>query len=172
MFANLFPDLTDENWEDKCRHENDYPYVINLVNVSYSTDECLYCEERYCQNCPLPFSERLKVIDMINKLGDNCKNNYYFHDPMANTETKREFELEIVFNANPDKAIIKFDELNSLPKEESSINVPKRSIYECMEFFNEWETLDAANLWYCSTCKENVCAKKKIEITDINQQKK
>eukprot|EP00826_Nyctotherus_ovalis_P064575 TRINITY_DN9475_c0_g3_i1.p1 TRINITY_DN9475_c0_g3~~TRINITY_DN9475_c0_g3_i1.p1 ORF type:complete len:220 (-),score=59.34 TRINITY_DN9475_c0_g3_i1:76-690(-) len=42
-----------------------------------------------------------------------------------------------------------------------------RNIYDCLDAFNANEVLDAENLWFCKNCKQDVRAKKRMEITRI-----
>ena len=48
-----------------------------------------------------------------------------------------------------------------------SITQDKLTIESCFNSFSEEEVLDEDNKWYCSNCKKNVCAKKKIEIWKV-----
>ena len=38
------------------------------------------------------------------------------------------------------------------------------TLYDCLKEFEKPEQLDEDNMWYCSTCKEHVQAKKQLEL--------
>ena len=76
----------------------------------------------------------------------------------------RDFELAVVFNNN---GIIMIEELSSLKfedvKSESTQKFKKHpvtlqgaiSLYDCINWFSQEETLTGNDKWYCSNCKNH-----------------
>lgn len=173
IFNKLFPDLNEENWEEKLQIPNNYPYVLKFINIaskSYMNKEkCYYCNKDTCDNCPVPFTSKLNVSDMLNKINSKeiIKNDYYYKEHQVYNEGKKEFELEILFNEDKSKTLLDIEHLERFELHMEVENEQKGkglSIYTCFDSFNNWETLDKNNLWYCNGCKESVQASKKMEI--------
>jgi len=176
LFEQLFPGINEINSVNKEITEKEFPYQLNMINVAernyFHKEKCFFCEKETCDNCPVPYIDTIKIGDMLAKLGPECqKNDYYFHEHRYYSEAKRDFELEIVFNQDPQKSIldlsymdmVEYDKKGSILNE-PALNKSKISIYQCLDLFYSWETLDQNNLWYCSQCKDSVQAKKKMEI--------
>ena len=57
------------------------------------------------------------------------------------------------------------DEQQNTQMQESSENVQSGvTLYDCLKEFEKPEQLDEDNMWYCSTCKDHVQAKKQMEL--------
>eukprot|EP01022_Parablepharisma_sp_SALTPOND_P022621 TRINITY_DN460_c0_g1_i1.p1 TRINITY_DN460_c0_g1~~TRINITY_DN460_c0_g1_i1.p1 ORF type:complete len:1219 (+),score=142.94 TRINITY_DN460_c0_g1_i1:187-3843(+) len=175
LFESLFPHLNEENWQEKLKTTKDYPYELNMVNVAernyFHKEKCFYCGNEACDNCPVPFTKSMRVIDMVSRLGkEPIRNDYYYYEHRYYSESKKEFELEVVFNEDPEKCIIDVSRLDSVETDKkpsqstTARTTPGTSIYDCLDAFNKWEVLDNNNLWYCSSCQDSVPAKKKMEI--------
>jgi len=167
LFSKVFPELTEENWEKKRINLKDLPYILQFVNVKkdffYHEKECPYCEKAECKNCFVPFTSKVTVNDMINKLGVKNLHNLYTEEHHRSLR----FMLEITFNQDERKAMIVDSEFQVVEevKMKAELIKPELTIYNCLDNFVEWETLDKDNLWYCPFCKDNVAARKKFEFT-------
>ena len=170
LFGLLFPDLTEENWREKLKIPNTYPYELRFVNISnkhgLNQNNCIYCGEN-CDNCIVPFVSDIKVKDMLAKFGTKINNDYFFTDHPYYCNRK-EFELEVIFNDDKDnhKLDLELIEQVEVFKEDNAekSSGTKVNIYNCFEQFSNWETLDENNVWYCPTCKDSVQASKRMEI--------
>ena len=110
-----------------------------------------------------------RLKDMLAKITikDEVKNDYYFYEHRYYSDSKKDFELEIVFNEDSEKCVIDVGHIDMVEADKKYPILSKAkevSIYDCLDTFNKWETLDINNLWYCPSCKDNVQAKKKMEI--------
>eukprot|EP00826_Nyctotherus_ovalis_P051614 TRINITY_DN6456_c0_g1_i5.p1 TRINITY_DN6456_c0_g1~~TRINITY_DN6456_c0_g1_i5.p1 ORF type:complete len:505 (+),score=183.25 TRINITY_DN6456_c0_g1_i5:73-1587(+) len=167
LFGKVFAGMNEENWKKTVMTSKELPYVLNFVNVrdydSYSKKKCYYCNEYDCGNCPVPFTSEITVGDMAGKLEGKKESLYsdrLYHDPKC-------FKLEVILNKNDDKAIISKSNFEPVEAVKMKAGTAKTelSIYDCLDSFVEWETLDKDNLWYCPFCKDSVAAKKKFEFT-------
>ncbi|CDW79869.1 ubiquitin carboxyl-terminal hydrolase family [Stylonychia lemnae] len=66
----------------------DLPYQINIVSrkVTVQTEDgpiqqCSYCDREECDNCPLPFDDRITLHEYLNKKGISTQSFYYYEDP-------------------------------------------------------------------------------------------
>eukprot|EP01022_Parablepharisma_sp_SALTPOND_P003287 TRINITY_DN1130_c0_g1_i1.p1 TRINITY_DN1130_c0_g1~~TRINITY_DN1130_c0_g1_i1.p1 ORF type:complete len:1249 (+),score=175.71 TRINITY_DN1130_c0_g1_i1:191-3937(+) len=171
LFAKIFPELEERNWEEKLKPPTEYPYELRLVNIAekmgYKKEKCFFCENPDCENCLVPFNNDLKVQDLLEKMGSPAqKNDYYYYEHKYYNADKREFELEIVFNEDKNKWGVDLELLEQveLHKDFGESPTSKVSIYNCFDQFSNWETLDQNNLWFCTTCKDSVQASKRMEI--------
>ena len=74
IFKAFFPHLTEQNWKDELSIKNFsqsiMPYQLKIENVSAYLQECHFCETNTCrQNCPLPYSDEITVLDILQKAG-------------------------------------------------------------------------------------------------------
>ncbi len=176
LFAQVFPDLGEENWQERLRPGGTYPYLLNMVNLAersyFRKEKCYYCGNENCDNCPVPFSSGVKVSEVLAKLGSKepIRNDYYYFEHRFYNEGKRDFELEVVFNEDRQKCILDLAHLEMVESDKTlttAAQVAKPagvSIYSCFDTFSNWETLDENNFWYCPTCQNSVQAKKRLEI--------
>jgi len=175
MFEKLFPGLSEETWEFKLKEISGYPYILRLQNFhsqSYSSKEnCVYCGKWDCKNCPVPYTDSLRVSDLLSKINnkDIIRNDYYYKEHAQYNAGKQEFELEVTFSGEKDQAIAALDNIDKIelhPKYSEILGGKDQavSINDCFELFSRTETLDEQNLWYCNKCKNSVRAKKKMEI--------
>jgi hypothetical protein len=175
QFKTFFPTINETNWqsllESKGRFDqSETPYHIRIENNrSYGVgmQPCNWCSQSSCRsNCPVPYSDQLTVLDMLNKIGVDDNISYY-----GDNRGKQDFILNMVWADSFHKHFIKHlsgmeegkridgggagDEQN----EQSAI-----SIEDCLTEFKKPEVLDEDNMWYCNKCKEHVRAKKQLEI--------
>jgi ubiquitin carboxyl-terminal hydrolase 4/11/15 len=168
LFKKVFPELTEENWEGKRVNYKNMPYALQFVNVSenyyFNEKPCFYCDKKDCNNCLVPFSSKVTVGDMINKLGVKKIDSLYAERPY---QKPRCLMLELTFNEDEKKAIIVNSGLESMETAKTKTDMAKSelTIYDCLNRFVEWETLDRDNFWYCPFCKDSVAARKKFEFT-------
>ena len=69
----FFPNLTEENWEDELSKrkygQEEMPYQLKIQNQSKYGTDCYFCGNQRCTTmCPLPFTNDLTVMDMLQKL--------------------------------------------------------------------------------------------------------
>lgn len=161
QFKSFFPSLNEQNWqtllESKSRFDqNETPYHLRIEsNRSYGGS-----------NSPLPYSDQMTVLDMLNKNGVDDNISYY-----GDNRGKHDFILNMVWADAFHKHFIKH--LSGMEEgkridgggAESEQNEPSAiSIEDCFNEFKKTEVLDEDNMWYCNKCKEHVRAKKQLEI--------
>ena len=175
LFAKIFSGVDETNWEEKLKAQNDYPYLLKLINIAEkyypSKEKCYYCGKDDCTNCVVPFLSSVKVSDLLSKVNDKqiMKNDFLYKNHGYSTYGKKEFELEMIFNQENDKCLFNLNDLENydLHPKYADAQTNKSggvSIYSCIEAFNKWETLDENNLWYCRKCQDSVQARKKMEL--------
>ena len=66
----------------------DLPYQINIVSrkVLIQTEDgpsyvCAYCDREECDNCPLPFEDRISLQEYLVQKGISTQSYYYYEDP-------------------------------------------------------------------------------------------
>jgi hypothetical protein len=82
QFKCFFPNLTQESWKEDLKPKNfdleDMPYQLKIENTSGYSQECHFCNQRKCtKNCPLPFSDKQTVLDMLHKVGVEQNRSFY-----------------------------------------------------------------------------------------------
>ncbi len=175
LFAKLFPDLKEDNWESKLQLAGGYPYVLRMVNVSsksyWNKEKCKFCGKADCENCVVPFSETLTVSEMLSKINDKepVKNDFYYKEHSYYDEGKKDFELEVVFPSEKKQCIVNLDDFERIqvhPKYAETMSGKDRAVDvdDCFKLFSKWETLDENNLWYCNKCKDSVQARKQMQV--------
>lgn len=143
------------------------PYALKIQNIAGYIEDCQFCGDRYCRNhCPVPFSSKLTVLDMLHKIGveDNCG---FFEDRRG---SKNDFILNILWNKDVDAKFIK--EMSGTAQgvklvDDGDDNTNKEqdlTLMDCFEEFRKPELLDDDNKWYCNKCKDHVRATKQMEI--------
>ncbi len=174
LFERFFPDLTETNWESKLRSPTNYPYELRFVNVAdksyWNRQKCFYCNLDYCDNCVVPFTSTLRVKDMLAKINDKdlVKNDYFYYEHAYNGEGKKDFELELIFDEDPQICRVNVGLLDEIelhphyaPATAANSGLP---LAECMKQYQLPEVLDENNTWYCNKCKNNVKATKQIQL--------
>jgi len=67
-----------------------------------------------------------------------------------------------------DHGRLEFDIIaNGTPGNKSNGSSTGLSLYECFKLFHEPETLEETESWYCSKCKDHVCARKTLQIYSL-----
>lgn len=139
------------------------PYLLKIENITRYMQECHFCGSSYCRNnCPLPFTEKMTVLDMLHKIG--VEDNVSFYDSRRNAG-KSDLILNIVWQRDfNDQFIKQLSGMTSGKKlaaddsgndEDGGIN-----LMDCFEEFRKPEMLDEDNKWYCNKCKDHVRATK------------
>ena len=162
-------DLFDELFSTIGTAHNQCPYELRVVNIAKrlltQAAKCFFCEEVDCKNCLVPFTDELRVQDLINRMGaEPVRNDYYYFEHRYYNADKREFELEIIFNQDKNLWKANLALLNNVEEIKSESKQEEITIDTCLTQFSTWETLDKNNLWYCPRCKDSVKASKKMEI--------
>ena len=79
------------------------PYLLKVENTSGYAQDCHFCGNYMCrQNCPLPFSTKETVLDMLHKVG--AEDNISFYN---NKKGKSDFILNLVWHKDFDKVFQK-----------------------------------------------------------------
>lgn len=96
------------------------PYSIRIVNRDAlqkdGTIMCVYCFRTDCNNCPLPFDDKITLQSFLEKAGVSTQSYFYYEDmkeinnasrdkkkvvtPQKKASQNLEFELEVTFNGN------------------------------------------------------------------------
>ena len=154
-YTNFLQNLSENNIRELNKEFNEYfeyiettPFKLYIVNNVPKKDKfsCEYCN-RSCKYCSFNF----KFNDSLLKLYQSQK-------------IKRPFLFYIEILSYSDKIFCE----NTLPIKNFSkdllIKNKEISIYDCFEAFRTEEKLEKDNSWYCSYCKKNQEAFKKLEI--------
>ena len=141
------------------------PYQLKVENVASYMNECHFCGNSSCRQCPLPFSSTMTVLDMLHKVG--VEDNISFYN---NKKGKGDLILNLVWNKDFEKLLQRHlsgvEEGKRVDKqgdqgEEKSSEV---SISDCFDEFKRPEILDEDNMWYCNKCQKHVQATKRLEL--------
>jgi len=82
LFAAFFPSLNEENWREEGAKKvwplETAPYLLKLENTAGYGQDCHFCNSHTCrQSCPLPFSSKTTVLDLLHKLGVEDNISFY-----------------------------------------------------------------------------------------------
>ena len=124
------------------------PFKLNIVNNVPKKDKfsCEYCN-RSCKYCPFNF----KFSDSLFKVNESQK-------------IKRPFLIYLeILNYSLKPFCNKLMPIKNFSKD-LLIKSKEITIYDCFEAFRTEEKLEQDNSWYCSKCKKNQEAFKKLEI--------
>lgn len=72
------------------------PYQLKLVDNSGYYQECYYCNDKKCDNCPFDFTEEHKMSDLLEKADLKANNNLYSSDRYGGGQ--KEVQIEAVWN--------------------------------------------------------------------------
>ena len=172
-FNNL--DTNNENDNYDFQIKNQYPYRLRIKNIMKNKDKpCVICNKIDCHNCLLPFSDKITLQNLIDKYPLNNKglkidNSYYYltkNQKELNENWNKDFSLVITFPLSRKSSIFaqlnNFNKLNfTIHKSNLTQSIP---LSKCFNYFMNWEELDSTNEYYCTKCKTNQKAKKKIQI--------
>ena len=176
-FEEAFDSLNTDNENDTFEYHSKckYPYRLRIVNIMQSVNkECLICGKRNCSNCLLPYSDTIKLKDILEKYpknsdGKTIDNTFFYLNDNQRKECKnwnKDFNLEITVFKEQHEPI--FTKLNDYLRHEFNPTKKKYSgcitIEECLSNFLAVEELDLTNEYYCDKCKSQQKAKKQIVI--------
>jgi hypothetical protein len=104
QFRAFFPTLNEENWKElgKLRDWdiNEAPYHLKVENTSGYSQDCHFCNDYNCRmHCPLAFSSKMTVHDMLHKVG--VEDNVSFYNMKAG---KRDFILNLCWHRDFEKS--------------------------------------------------------------------
>ena len=112
QFKTFFPTLNEENWQQLLDQkgsfdQNETPYHLKIENnKSYGygyMQPCNWCGQASCKNnCPVPYSEQMTVLDMLNKSGVDDNVSFY-----ADNRGKQDFVINMVWASTLHKHFIK-----------------------------------------------------------------
>lgn len=176
QFNAIFPALNEENWKEqldkKTWEQSEMPYKLMIENTSGYSQDCHYCNTYQCKvHCPLPFSSKMTVLDMLHKVGVEDNISFY-----SNKGGKNDLILNLVWQRDFDKSFQKHlssvgdladkrTEKYSGGDDKGGSNQKNNvSIDDCFAEFRREELLDEDNKWYCNKCKDFVQATKQMEI--------
>lgn len=72
------------------------PYVIRLKNVSGYNEPCVFCGDKRCEACPLPFNSNMLYNELLEKVG--IKDNVSFYSESYSKRGKLEVIIDIVWS--------------------------------------------------------------------------
>ena len=124
-------------------YKNNPLFKINIQRKSKGI--CNFCN-RKCDGCEFPISDNTKFSEIMDT----------YNYPVDTLVLETEF--------NPKAKGI--DRLNKYA-EENSVNMAEKQkldINYCMKLSTLPERLDENNKWFCSTCKDHVCASKQLNV--------
>jgi hypothetical protein len=112
QFKTFFPTLNEDNWQQLLDQkgsfdQNETPYHLKIENnKSYGygyMQPCNWCGQASCKNnCPVPYSEQMTVLDMLNKSGVDDNVSFY-----ADNRGKQDFIINMVWASTLHKNFIK-----------------------------------------------------------------
>lgn len=112
QFKTFFPTLNEENWQQLLDQkgsfdQNETPYQLKIENnKSYGygyMQPCNWCGQASCKNsCPVPYSEQMTVLDMLNKIGVDDNISFY-----ADNRGKHDLVINMVWAGALHKNFIK-----------------------------------------------------------------
>ena len=176
LFNHYFEKLNDPSSFDKdtvdFQKKLGFPYRIRLKNFNYSSEKCIYCNKRNCDDCFLTYSQDITVGSLLSKIEKNddieIDNTYLYlkeNQQRFYSIRNRDFSLELTFlNHYHDtvKSLNEFDDQSfNLRKSGAAKSI---NINDCFKNFVKLEILKEDNEWYCPQCKKHQKAKKKMEI--------
>ena len=153
-----------------------WPYRIRIksVKVNASDTKCAFCKSENCSDCLLPFSEEIKISDLLGLIKNeeyDIDNNFHFlsdRQKILFSNENKDFTLELTWLED-----VK-DICNDLTKKRDfNFRIQKSTgrnyinIYDCFKNFVKLEKLQENNEWFCSQCKKHQKASKKIEILKV-----
>jgi hypothetical protein len=62
--------------------------------------DCHFCDSSNCKSCPLPFSSKITVLEMLNKVGVDDNVSFY-----NNKKGKNDFILNLVWQKDFEKLL-------------------------------------------------------------------
>ena len=154
-YENFLGNLSRNNLYELNKEFSEYfemketiPFKLNIVNNVPKKDKfsCEYCN-RSCKYCPFnfKFSDTLLKVKQSQKI----KRPFLIYLEVLNYSSKTFCD-----NLMPEKNFAK----------DLLIKSKEITIYDCFEAFRTEEKLEKDNSWYCSKCKKNQEAFKKLEI--------
>ena len=154
-YENFLENLSKDNLYELNKEFSEYfdmketiPFKLNIVNNVPKKDKfsCEYCN-RSCKFCPFNF----KFTDTLLKVKESQK-------------IKRPFLIYLeILNYSTKKLCDKLMNEKNFSKD-LLIKSKEITIYDCFEAFRTEEKLEKDNSWYCSNCKKNQEAFKKLEL--------
>lgn len=77
----MFPSLNEENWKDVLsRNDLDLSqayYCLRIKNLSGYMESCHFCNDKRCEGCPLPYTDKMTLNDLFMKIGITSNNSFY-----------------------------------------------------------------------------------------------
>ena len=178
LFDTIFRELSTNFEQDnlKLQKQMKWPYRIRIksVKVNASDTKCAFCKSENCSDCLLPFSEEIKISDLLGLIKNeeyDIDNNFHFlsdRQKILFSNENKDFTLELTWLED-----VK-DICNDLTKKRDfNFRIQKSTgrnyinIYDCFKNFVKLEKLQENNEWFCSQCKKHQKASKKIEILKV-----
>ncbi|CAD8091291.1 unnamed protein product [Paramecium sonneborni] len=167
IFSNFRQFLCDQNKLDYEKQIlNQYYNLYYKSNQNYWTP-CAFCNSKICNDCEVKFDEETveQVKNRALKIDNQCN-----------------FEIIVVWKQSPFKQVKLPDifdhyfKQNNIEIEDNSkktnmsspmnYNIQKESVsfYDCLQYSQMPEQLNAENTWFCKVCKEHVQAFKSMQI--------
>lgn len=92
--------MNSDNWKDLLSKRDfslkEMPYQLKIQkNSGYSMD-CHFCNQRSCmKNCPVPFTDTITILDMLQRVGVEDNTSFYGNN---GSKGSRDFILNIVLH--------------------------------------------------------------------------
>ena len=177
-FEHFFSNINTDNENDTFEFQSDhnYPYRLRLYNINKQINKpCLLCSKINCNNCLIPFDNKITINDILNKypLNNNLSiDNTYFYlnekQKNLNKNWNRDFMLEMTFLPQYidiiQNVLNTFQETNFSYTNKNEIKDDSISLDKCFEYFMKFEKLDKDNEYLCEKCHIKQKAKTKIQI--------
>jgi len=171
LFDIIFQNLTPDSWSSVLKEDfvdiNQIPYKVQLKNITGYWDPCLFCGDKSCRGCPLPFDSSQKFEHLLERAA--IEDNVQFYD--HGKKMMKDVQIEIVWSQHVPEPAFKyiqnalvFDEDKQTTSQEEDKMDGEINIYDCFEEFGKTEILDDENMWRCPTCKKDVHATKQLQL--------
>lgn len=170
QFKTFFPTLNEDSWKEvlsqKYFDQAEMPYQLKVENNSSYGQNCHFCDNYNCtKNCPLPYTSKMTILDMLHKVGVEDNSSFYQKDGKSdlilNLVLNREFDFSLIRHLSGVKEGKRVNQQDGVDEENANKDI---TISDCFNEFSKPEILDEDNLWYCNKCKEHVQATKQLEI--------
>jgi hypothetical protein len=148
---------------------------MKAVKLKGKETKCVYCNSGNCIDCLLPYSDEVKIYDILGKIPRNeefeIDNTYYYlseRQRHCNSIENKDLVFELTWLPEVKNVCEdlnkKFDLDFRLHKGGSRGGM---NIYDCFKNFVKLEKLQENNEWFCPQCKKHQKATKKMEIYQV-----
>ena len=168
-YEKIFEEVSDNDLLCLKEFLYDMPFTINLRELEGNTIIPIF-EEKNLNELSAQFKELTNVIDINTCMNEfMSKINDFVLSIDFNFDSKFINKQNYKFNSYISEAIQFQNKVEEKTEEEKESEAEKeenkkQNLVECIKYFCEEEQLKIGNEWYCNKCKENLLAKKKIDL--------